>query len=138
MKPAREPASSRPKPRASLKNVARIWPVRRFSLALVGRKQAVVRDQVSPRNLPIRAFDSRFSRTGVQHSPGSSTIEFPSALAESDACSSDRALLRPARKGLGSYSKVKRINRGYVTHYTIKLTLRDQDYINSSMIIKKI
>ena len=31
-------------------------------------------------------------------------------------------------EGLVTYSKVKRINRGYVTHYTIKLTLRDQDY----------
>ena len=26
-------------------------------------------------------------------------------------------------EGLVTYSKVKRINRGYVTHYTIKLTL---------------
>ena len=33
-------------------------------------------------------------------------------------------------EGLVTYSKVKRINRGYVTHYTIKLTLRDQDYSN--------
>ena len=34
-----------------------------------------------------------------------------------------------------AYSKVKRINRGYVTHYTIKLMLRDQDY--SSIIIEE-
>ena len=33
-----------------------------------------------------------FSRTGVEHSPGSSTIELPSALAESGAYSPDRAL----------------------------------------------
>ena len=26
-------------------------------------------------------------------------------------------------EGLVTYSKIKRINRGYVTHYTIKLTL---------------
>ena len=26
-------------------------------------------------------------------------------------------------EGLVTYSKVKRVNRGYVTHYTIKLTL---------------
>ena len=31
-------------------------------------------------------------------------------------------------EGLVTYSKVKRINRGYVTHYTLKLTLGDQDY----------
>ena len=36
---------------------------------------------------------------------------------------------------LVTYSKVKRINRGYVTHYTIKLALRDQDY--SSMVIEE-
>ena len=37
-----------------------------------------------------------------------------------------------------TYSKVKRINRGYVTQYTtsIKLSLRDQDY--SNMIIEEI
>ena len=34
------------------------------------------------------------------------------------------------------YSKVKRMNRRYVTHYYIKLTLRDQDY--SNMIIEDI
>ena len=34
-------------------------------------------------------------------------------------------------EGLVTYSKVKRINRGYVTHYTIKLTFRDQDYSNT-------
>ena len=37
------------------------------------------------------------------------------------------------------YGKVKRIkNRGYVTHYTIKLTLRDQDYYYSNMITEEI
>ena len=34
---------------------------------------------------------------------------------------------------LVTYSKVKRINRGYITRYTIKLTLRDQE--NSNMMI---
>ena len=40
-------------------------------------------------------------------------------------------------EGLVTYSKkVKMINRGYViTHYTIKLTLRDQDFGN--MIIEE-
>ena len=60
MKPAREPASSRPKPCASLKNASRILPVRHSLLALVGRKQTVVIDQsFSLRNFPVRAFDSR-------------------------------------------------------------------------------
>ena len=39
-------------------------------------------------------------------------------------------------EGSVTYSKVRRINRGYVTHYTIKLTLRDQDY--SNMVIEEI
>ena len=39
-------------------------------------------------------------------------------------------------EGLVTHSKVKRINRGYITLYTIKLTLRDQDY--SNMIIEEI
>ena len=58
MKPAREPASSRPKPCASLKsptNLARSP----FHVALIGRKMTVVRDHLSLRNLPDRAFDSR-------------------------------------------------------------------------------
>ena len=42
VKPAREPASNRPKPWASLKNAPGILPVRRSLLALVGRKQTVV------------------------------------------------------------------------------------------------
>ena len=48
MKPAHEPASSRPKPCASLKNAPRILPVRRSLLAIVGRKQTVVRGQLFP------------------------------------------------------------------------------------------
>ena len=39
-------------------------------------------------------------------------------------------------EGLVTYSKVERVNRGYITHYTIKFTLKDQDY--SSMIIEEI
>ena len=49
-----------------------------------------VRDQLFPQNPPGSRF--RFSRTGVQPSPGSSTIELPSAFAESGAYSSDREL----------------------------------------------
>ena len=40
----------------------------------------VVRDQLFPQKPPGSRF--RFSRTGVQPSPGSSTIELPSAFAE--------------------------------------------------------
>ena len=50
MKPAREPASSPPKPCASLKIAPRILSVRRSLLAFVGRKQTVVR--------AVRAFVS--------------------------------------------------------------------------------
>ena len=49
MKSAREPASSRPKPCASLNSAPRILPVRRSLLALVGRRQTVFRDQLSSR-----------------------------------------------------------------------------------------
>ena len=50
--PAREPASSRPKPCASLKNAQRILPVRRSLVALVGRKQNVVRDHLFSQKPP--------------------------------------------------------------------------------------
>ena len=51
---------------------------------------AVVRDQLFPQKPPVSRF--RFSRTGVQPSPGSSTIELPPAFAESGAYPSDREL----------------------------------------------
>ena len=50
---------------------------------------AVVRHQLSLRNLPVRFL---FSRTEVQPSPGSSTIKLPSAFAESGAYPPDREL----------------------------------------------
>ena len=50
----------------------------------------VVRDQLFPQKPPGSRF--RFSRTGVQPSPGSSTIELPSAFAESGAYPPDREL----------------------------------------------
>ena len=90
VKLVREAASSRRKPCASLKNAPGILPVRRSLLALVGRKQTVVRDSLLPQNPPVRAFDSRY-RTRVQHFPGSSTIELFSTLHESGACSPYRA-----------------------------------------------
>ena len=57
-------------------------------MALVGIKITVVRDQLFPQKPPGSRF--RFSRTGVQPSPGSSTIELPSAFAESGAYPPDR------------------------------------------------
>ena len=89
MKPAREPASSRPKPCASLNkptNFARAP----LLVALVGRKMTVVRYRLFPQKPP----GSRlwFSRTGVQPSPGLSTIELPSAFAESGAYPPGRSL----------------------------------------------
>ena len=59
-------------------------------MALVGRKITVVRYQLFPQKPPGSRF--RFSRTGVQPSPGSSTIELPSAFAESGAYPPDREL----------------------------------------------
>ena len=50
----------------------------------------VVRDQLFPQKPSGSRF--RFSRTGVQPSPGSSTIELPSAFAESGAYPPDREL----------------------------------------------
>ena len=50
----------------------------------------VVRDQLFPQKPPGSRF--LFSRTGVQPSPGSSTIELPSAFAESGAYPPDREL----------------------------------------------
>ena len=50
----------------------------------------VVIDQLFPQKPPGSRF--RFSRTGVQPSPGSSTIDLPSAFAESGAYPPDREL----------------------------------------------
>ena len=90
MKPALEPASNCPKPCASPKNSPRILLVRRSLLAFVGRKQTVVRDQLFPQKPPGSRL--RFSCTGAQHSPDSSTIELLSALAESGVYPSGRTL----------------------------------------------
>ena len=60
-------------------------------VALVGRKMTVVRDQLFPQKPPGSSL--WFSRTGVQPSPGSSTIELPSAFAESGAYPPDSRTL---------------------------------------------
>ena len=60
-------------------------------VALVGRKMTtMVRHQLFPQKPP--GSNLWFSRTGVQPSPGSSTIELPSAFAESGAYPPDREL----------------------------------------------
>ena len=92
MKPVREPASSRPKPCAFLKNVAGILPVRRSLLAR--RKQTDGR--AGQRSVFFPSETSQFAplilaQAGVQHPSGSSTIELPCALAESGVYSPDTA-----------------------------------------------
>ena len=96
-KPAHEPASSRSKPCASLKKAPRILPVHRSLSALVGRKQTVVRNKLFPQKPPGSRL--LFLRTGVQHSPDSSTIELPSTFAESGAYPPDGALPGSPRQG---------------------------------------
>ena len=56
----------------------------------------VVRDQLFPQKPPGSRF--RSSRTGVQPSPGSSTIELPSAIAESGAYPPERELTGSPRQ----------------------------------------
>ena len=89
MKPARKPASSRPQPCASLKKPHQSCRSP-LLVALVGRKITVVRDQLFPQK--PHGLRCRFSRTGVRPSPGSSTIELPSAFAESGTYPRDREL----------------------------------------------
>ena len=83
MKPASEPASSRPKPCASLKK-----PYESCSFAASSGPRRKKND--NGQKPPGSRF--RFSRTGVQPSPGSSTIELPSAFVESGAYPPDREL----------------------------------------------
>ena len=89
MEPARESASSSPRPCASLKNPHESCP---FAALCGPRTKKNYRGQRSafPQKPPGSRF--RFSRTGVQPSPGSSTIELPSAFTESGAYPPDREL----------------------------------------------
>ena len=77
MKPAREPASSRPKPCASLKKPHESCP---FPAPCGLRRK---KNELFSQKPPGSRF--RFSRTGVQPSPDSSTIDLPSTFAESGA-----------------------------------------------------
>ena len=90
MKPARKPASSRPNPCASLKEPHEPCP---FAAPCGPRRKKNDRGQrlaFPSETSPVSRF--RFSRTGVQPSPGSSTMELPSAFAESGAHPPDREL----------------------------------------------
>ena len=88
MKSAREPASSRPKPCASLKKPHESCP---FAAPCGPRRKKNDRGQRSafpPQKPPGSRL--QFSRTRVHPSSGSSTIELPSAFAESSAYPPDR------------------------------------------------
>ena len=89
MKPAREPASSHPKPCAPLKKPHESCP---FAAPCGPGRKKNYRGQTSAFPSKPPGSSLLFSRTGVQPSPGSSTIELPSAFAESDAYPPDRAL----------------------------------------------
>ena len=79
-----------------MKPAPRILPVRCSLSAFVGRRHTVVMNQLFRQKPPgSRLY---FSRTGVQHSTGSSTIELRSALVESGAYPPDRALTGSPRQ----------------------------------------
>ena len=86
-----EPVSSRPKSCTFLKNAPEILAVRCSLLALAGRKQTVVRDLSALPSETSRFASLILALKGSQHSPGPSTIELPSTLAESSAYSPDKA-----------------------------------------------
>ena len=89
MKPAREPASSHPKRCVSLKTRPRNISVRRSSLALVGRNRPW--SGISFASEISRFAPLNLSPNRVRQSPGSSTIELLSTLAEFSAYPPDRA-----------------------------------------------
>ena len=90
MKPAHEPAYSRPKPCGSLKKPHESCPF----TAPCGPARRKKNDRRQRSTFPSETSGSRFRflRTGVQISPGSTTIELPSAFTESGAYPPDRAL----------------------------------------------
>ena len=89
MKPAREPVSSRSKPCASLKKPHESCP---FAAACGPRRKKNDRGHTSAFPSETSRFTPLILRTGAQPSPGSSTIELPSAFNESGAYPPDRAL----------------------------------------------
>ena len=87
MKPAREPASTRPKPCASLKKPHESCP---FAAPCGPRRKKNDRGQRSAFPSDTSRFALSILAHRVQPSPGSSTIELPSAFAESGAYPPDR------------------------------------------------
>ena len=86
---ARESASGRLKPLESVENTPIILPFRRSLLALVGRKTNRGQRSAFPQNLPWLA--PLILAIRVLHSRDTSTIDLPSALAETGAYSPDSA-----------------------------------------------
>ena len=95
MKPAREPASSRPKPCASLKKPHASCP---FAAPCGPRRKKKDRGQRSAFPSEISRFALSILAQRVQPSPGSSTTELPSACAGSGAYPPDRELLGSPRQ----------------------------------------
>ena len=107
MKPAREQASTRPKPIQQ-----RLRKISRLLLLVRSRRKKI--DQAGQRYLCVRVvgcFRSSCPRARVQHYfPGSSTIELPSALTESDACSPQRACHGTLARAAASCYQVFRVS----------------------------
>ena len=100
--PAREPASSRPKPCASLKKPHESCP---FTAPCGPR-----RISFSRRNLPIQAYI--ILAHGGSALPGSSTIELPSAFAKSGAYPPDRALYQALHDSAPCLSRAATLPKG--------------------------
>ena len=107
VKPAREPASSRPKPCASLEKSHECCP---FAAPCGPRRRKTDGGQRSA--FPSKTY--RFTPLVLAHrgsalSPGSSTIELPSAFAESSAYPPDRALLSGSPRQLTTVLPASRV-----------------------------
>ena len=144
MEPVREPASSPPKPCASLKkntNLARSP----LLVALVGRNKTVVRHQLFPQKPP--GSNLCFSRTGVQSSPGSSLpspdlvrnhpIKYYQALRDSGPCLSRAATLPKGTKlELGRGAHLARntiLNQPYRRRVSTESLNRDGSQLAASL-----
>ena len=100
MKPARKPASSRPKPRAPLKKSHESCP-------FAARCWSVKRGQRSAFPLAISRFAPLvLEHSGLGLSPGLSTIKLPSVLTESGAYPPDRGLSGSSRQTVLPDSRV--------------------------------
>ena len=103
VKLARNQASSRSKPCTSLKSAPGVLPICCCLFTLVRRKQAVVREQLSPQEPPGRAMDSRvqgfstpLARRRSRHPSLSPTLTLTRPL-DHVTVRVVRVLLRPTR-----------------------------------------